>query len=78
METRGRTQVRNWDESGDGNGSSSGNGTGDGDRIEDGTREGGEVEKKRKKPRNGCRRDAGNGETWAERKINVNKKGSAQ
>ena len=67
METRGRTQDDNEDESGDGNESSSGHGNGgedgNGDGIEIG--EGGGEAKKRERPHKSCRRDVGNGETWA-------------
>ena len=48
VETRGRTEGGNWDESGDGNESSSGDGNGDG--HEDGDGEGGGEAKKSKKP----------------------------
>ena len=65
METRGRTQDRNEDGSGDGNESSSRDGNGDEDRNgnwnEDGIGEGGREAKKRKKPRKRCRRHVGNG-----------------
>ena len=57
METRGRTQDGNGDESGDGNGSSSG----DGNRDEDGIGEGARGANKRETPHTSCRRDVGNG-----------------
>ena len=65
MESRGRTQDGNGDESGGGNESISGDGNGYEDGIRDGNGdgngdrigEGEEVAKKRKKPHNNCRRD---------------------
>ena len=59
METRGRTQDGNGDESssGDGNGDEDGNGDGNKDRIDKGERE----VKKHKKPHKSCRRDVENG-----------------
>ena len=66
VETRGRTQYRNEDGSGDENKISNGyrnrSGNMDGDRNEDMIWEGGGEAKKRVKPHKGCKRDVGNGE----------------
>ena len=67
VRARRRTPDGNRDMNGDGSEDSSGDGNGDegnGNGNEDKIGEGGREARKRKKPQNSCRRNAGNGKDW--------------
>ena len=81
VETRRRTPDGNGDGNGDGSEGSSGDGKGDeddGNGNEDRIVEGGREAKKRKKPQNSCRRQAGNGGDLDGKREHAGKKGLVQ
>ena len=81
VDTRRRAPDGNGDRNGDGSEDSSGDGDGDqdnGNGNEDRIGESGRQAKKRKKPKNSCRRQVGNEGDFGGKRKNLEKKGLVQ